>query len=244
MEVRVDGQLLILDAGTGIRPFGLTLPGGLDADILFTHSHVDHICGIPFFAPLFKTGNRFVLWAGHLLPTHHLPDVLADYMAAPLFPIKPGVFSAAVEYRDFVAGTDIEPRPGLRIRTAPLFHPNGATGYRIDSGGRSFCYVTDTEHRPGHADQNVLDLIRGADVLVYDCTYTDEQFANYQSWGHSTWQEGVRLCNAAGVGRLVIFHHDPGHDDAFMDNVGVIAAMARPGTVVAYEGMELSLNPA
>ena len=140
---------------------------------------------------------------------------------------------------DFRAGETLEPRPGIRIRTAPLNHPNGATGYRVEFGGKAACYVTDTEHVIGELDENILELIQGADILIYDSTYTDDEFETYVGWGHSTWQEGVRLCQAAGVRTLAIFHHDPGHDDAAMDRIGEQLAQAFPGAVVAREGMIL-----
>jgi phosphoribosyl 1,2-cyclic phosphodiesterase len=127
------------------------------------------------------------------------------------------------------------------VRTAVLNHPNGATGYRIEHAGRSLCYVTDTEHVPGRLDPNVVELARGADLLVYDCTYTDAEYPRYAGWGHSTWEEGVRLCEAAGVRRLAIFHHDPARDDAAMDEIAAAAEERRPGTIVAMEGM--TLNP-
>ncbi|MFQ5467722.1 MAG: MBL fold metallo-hydrolase, partial [Kiloniellaceae bacterium] len=133
------------------------------------------------------------------------------------------------------------PRPGVNLRTAPLNHPNGATGYRIEYDGRSLCYVTDTEHVPGSPDRAVLDLIKDADTVIYDCTYTDDEFPKYISWGHSTWQEGVRLCDRAGVGRLVVFHHDPSHDDGIMDRIAAAAEAARPGTIVARDGMVLKI---
>src|SRR3546814_1734937 len=85
------------------------------------------------------------------------------------------------------------------------------TGYRVDFAGRSLCYVTDTEHDEERLDRNVLELIEGADLVIYDSTYTDEEFSKFRNWGHSTWQEGVRLCDKAGVGKLVLFHHDPSH---------------------------------
>ncbi|MFP3422441.1 MBL fold metallo-hydrolase, partial [Bacillus sp. SIMBA_161] len=85
--------------------------------------------------------------------------------------------------------------------------------------GRSVCYVTDTEHVPGVPDHEILALIEGADLVIYDCTYTDEEFPEKVGWGHSTWQEAVRLCQSANVGQLAIFHHDPDHDDAFMDRI-------------------------
>src|SRR3546814_20313018 len=121
---------------------------------------------------------------------------------------------------------------GISLRTAPLNHPNGATGYRVDYGGKSICYITDTEHMPGQPDRNILELIAGADIVIYDSTYTDAEFPRYVSWGHSTWQEGARLADAAGAGRLVIFHHDPSPDDDFMDGIDSDAARATPGTLV------------
>jgi phosphoribosyl 1,2-cyclic phosphodiesterase len=121
-----------------------------------------------------------------------------------------------------------------------LNHPNRATGYRIEFGGKSICYVTDTEHVPGAPDANVLKLIHRADIVIYDSTYTDDEFSRFKGWGHSTWQEGVRLCDQAKVGRLAVFHHDPAHDDDFLDHIATEAERARRGTIVAREGLTLS----
>ena len=120
-------------------------------------------------------------------------------------------------------------------------HPNGATGYRIEHGGKAIVYVTDTEHVPGKPDQNILGLIEGADAVIYDSTYTEEEFPNRIGWGHSTWNEGMRLCQAAGAKRLAIFHHDPDHNDDFMDKLAAEAKATWSETVVAREGMEISV---
>ena len=243
LEIRCGNKLLIFDAGSGLRALGRELcdQNGLDIDLFLTHSHHDHIVGLPFFGPLFNTRNRVRLWAGHLQPERTLHDVLNQFMAPPLFPVPPKIFCANVSFHDFNAGETLTPAPGVVIRTAPLNHPNGATGYRIEFGDHAICYVTDTEHKPGEPDQNILKLISGAEYMIYDCTYTDEEFPKYVTWGHSTWQEGSRLCEAANVGKLVVFHHDPSHDDDFMDKVAKDAEAARPGTVVAREGMVLRL---
>ena len=241
LEVRCGPHLLIFDAGTGVRRLGESLTGdsGTTGDLFLTHTHLDHIVGLPFFGPMYDPKNRMRLWAGHLLPHMTLHEALSKFMVAPLFPVPIKIFSCNVSFHDFKAGETLAPRPDIRLRTAALNHPNGATGYRIEYGGQSICYVTDTEHEEGQRDQTILDLIRDSDIVIYDSTYTDDEYPNYRGWGHSTWQEGVRLCDEAGVKRLVIFHHDPGHDDVFMDGIAKAAEAMRPGTVVAREGMVL-----
>ncbi len=242
LEVRCGPHVLIFDGGTGLRPLGLHLRSEepLDADLFFSHSHLDHISGLPFFASLFNPRNKLRMWAGHLLPGRTLKQVICVMMADPLFPVPIDIFTAETSYLDFRAGETLTPRPGVMLRTAALNHPNGATGYRIEFGGRSICYVTDTEHAPGHRDEAILDLIRGSNLFIYDATYTDEEYPRYASWGHSTWEEGVRLANDASVRRLVLFHHDPSHDDAWMARIAEAAAKSRPGTVVAREGLTLT----
>jgi phosphoribosyl 1,2-cyclic phosphodiesterase len=242
LEIGVAGRRLIFDGGTGLRPFGAALSkdGPADLDIYFTHTHLDHIIGLPFFMPIYKKGSQVRLWAGHLAPEDTLKSVLSGMMKAPFFPVPMQNLAAEISFHDFTAGETLTPAPGVTIRTAPLNHPNRATGYRVGYGGKSICYLTDTEHIPGKPDRNVLDLIAGADIVVYDCTYTDDEFPKYVGWGHSTWQEGARLCEAAGARQLVIFHHDPGHDDAAMDRIGAAAAKLFPGATVAREGMVLS----
>ena len=155
VEVMCGVQRLILDAGTGLRALGASLNGqhGLKAHIFLTHTHIDHINGFPFFRPAYSPKNRFELWAGHLGGhTGALQAVLADLMRAPIFPVPLDIMHACIAFHDFAAGAVIEAARGVVLRTAPLNHPNGATGYRIEYGGKAICYVTDTEHREGELD--------------------------------------------------------------------------------------------
>ncbi len=250
LEVTAGGRRLIFDARTGIRPLGLELArqAPLDIDIYFTHTHLDHLSGLTFFSPLFDKRNSVRLWAGHLEPPYTLKKVVSNLMQAPIYPVTLDVFQATVSFTEFKAGDDLSCGQAVAMRTAPLHHPNGATGYRIEYGGKSICYITDTEHREGARDKTIVKLCRDADVMIYDSSYTDAEYPRYRGWGHSTWQEGVRIADAAGVGTLVIFHHDPSHGDAFMDDIAREAAAQRPGTaagglprvVVAHEGLTLA----
>jgi phosphoribosyl 1,2-cyclic phosphodiesterase len=241
VEIRCGDRVLIFDAGTGIRPLGKQLVQSLpaQADIFFTHTHLDHIVGLPFFAPLYKPGSKIRIWSGHLEAPLTFKDALTHLMAPPLFPVPPAVFVSEPEFKDFNAGDTLQPMDGITLRTAPLNHPNGATGYRVEWQGKSICYVTDCEHNGKGPDPVVVDLIRGTDIFIYDTSYTDEEYPIYTGWGHSTWQEGVRLADAAQVKTLVLFHHDPSHTDAVMDKISAAAVDARPGTVTAREGMIL-----
>jgi phosphoribosyl 1,2-cyclic phosphodiesterase len=241
IEVRCGRRLLILDAGTGLRALGAELAGQqIDTDLLLTHTHLDHLAGLPFFPPLFAKGNRFRLWAGHLMGhPESLRQVIHRMVEAPLFPVPLDAMAAELEFKQFHAGEDVPIGHGIAVRTAPLNHPNGATGYRIEYGKHSICYVTDTEHRIGERDANILRLIRGTDIFIYDCTYTDEEYPDFKGWGHSTWQEGARLAEAAGVKTLVVFHHAPEHIDRDMDAIADAVRHVAPDAVIAQEGMVL-----
>ena len=240
LEIRCGNVPVVIDGGTGMRTLGARLATERleRIDVLLTHTHFDHIAGVPFFRPAYVKDTFVCFSAGHLQPEQTLESVLCGMMIAPLFPVPLNVFRAC-EYRDFTSGDSFDLGSGIAVRTCPLNHPNRATGYRIDFAGKSICMITDTEHVPGQLDRNIVDLVRGADIMVYDAMYTDDEFPKFVGWGHSTWQEALRIADAAGVRTAVISHHDPDHDDAFMDDVARQAEAMRPGTVVAREGLVL-----
>jgi phosphoribosyl 1,2-cyclic phosphodiesterase len=243
IEVQAGEHRFVMDAGTGIRNFGKVI---FEEDIrkvylLLTHTHWDHINGFPFFTPAYDPRRSITIMAGHLKGQGGVQNVLSTQMHNPMFPVPLEAMQAQLDFKDFEAGEDLALYDDLIVRTAPLNHPNGATGYRIDYDGKSVVYVTDTEHIPGKPDQNILGLIEGADMVIYDSTYTEEEFPEKIGWGHSTWNEGMKLCKAANVKQLAIFHHDPEHLDDFMDDIEVQAQKEWDNCFVCREGMDITL---
>ena len=245
IEVSCGGTRIILDSGTGIRNLGhwLIRKNVHQATMLLSHVHWDHICGFPFFSPAFHKDFSLCIMAGHLSAFGGVRNVLAGQMTTPTFPVPIDALHATLSFEDFKAGDTftLPANPRVKITTASLNHPDGATGYRIEYAGKSLCYVTDTEHVAGMPDQNILGLIEGTDLLIYDSTYTDAEFNGKIGWGHSTWQEGVRLARAANVKTLAIFHHDPDHEDQFMEKVESDARKIWSGAMVAREHMRITL---
>ena len=244
VEMRVGDRVLIFDAGTGIRNLGrdLVRRGVSHASIFLTHTHWDHINGFPFFVRAYDPGNNFDIFAGHLTGQGGVEKVFSSQMANPTFPVPLSAMRSKLTFYDFDTGITLHPAPEIAVRTAPLRHPNGATAYRVEYGGASVCYVTDTEHRPGQIDQTVLGFIAGADLVIYDASYTDDEFEKRVGWGHSTWREGIRLCRANGVGRLALFHHDPDHDDAIMAAIEKQAQAEWPPVFAARDEMVVEVT--
>ena len=244
IEVRCGEHVLVFDAGTGLRPLGLDLikdKNIRDVDIFITHCHLDHVVGLPFFAPLFRKGYRVRVWAGNLLPANSIERVMRMLMSSPLFPIQIEIFKAAIEFHDFRSGDVLRPHENVVLRTAALDHPDGSNGYRLEHGGRTFALVSDTEGFPGKCDNDLVSLADHADLAVYDATYTEDEIVSRIGWGHSTWLRGIRLAEKANVKHLCLFHHDPSHDDDFMDTLAAEANDVRAGTVTAREGQIIDL---
>ncbi len=248
VEMRVGGKRLIFDGGTGLRVLGQSLLSQMpvEAYMFFTHSHWDHIQGFPFFVPAFIKGNRFHIYGAVAPNGATIEQRLNDQMLHPNFPVPLQIMGAQLEFNDLGVGETVQ-LGDVTIENALLNHPGEAVGYRISSQGCSAAYITDTEHFPDRLDENVLWLARNADVMIYDATYTDQEYYSEKTskvgWGHSTWQEAVKVAKAANVKKLVIFHHDPLHNDDFLDSVAEQVGQQFPDSLMAREGQSIQLVP-
>jgi phosphoribosyl 1,2-cyclic phosphodiesterase len=247
IEMLVNGERLIFDGGTGLRVLGqkLLAETPVKASLFFTHSHWDHIQGFPFFVPAFVPVNQFDIYGAIAPNGSTIEQRLNDQMLHPNFPVPLQIMGAKLKFCDLDIGETLSLAEGITVESALLNHPGEAVGYRVSWQDHAAAYITDTEHFPDRLDENVMWLARNADVLIYDATYTDEEYHHPKTskvgWGHSTWQEAVKIAQAAQVKTLVIFHHDPLHDDLFLDDMEQQVIAARPNSVVAREGMVLDL---
>lgn len=248
IEMRVGGKRLIFDGGTGLRVLGQSLLSQMPVEgyMFFTHSHWDHIQGFPFFVPAFIKGNRFHIYGAVAPNGSTIEQRLNDQMLHPNFPVPLQIMGAQLEFQDIQIGETVK-IGDIEVENALLNHPGEAVGYRVNWQGYAAAYITDTEHFPERLDENVLWLARNADVMIYDATYTDDEYYSKTTskvgWGHSTWQEAVKIAKAANVKRLVIFHHDPIHNDDFLDRIGEQAAQQFPNSLMAREGLSIQLIP-
>jgi phosphoribosyl 1,2-cyclic phosphodiesterase len=248
VEMRVGNHRLIFDGGTGLRVLGQNLLSQMpiEAHMFFTHSHWDHIQGFPFFVPAFIKSNSFRIYGAIAPNGATIQQRLNDQMLHPNFPVPLQIMGADLKFNDIEIGHSVE-IDDVKIENALLNHPGEAIGYRVNWRDYAVAYITDTEHYPDRLDDNVLFLARNANVLIYDATYTDEEYASEKSpkvgWGHSTWQEAVKVAKAANVKKLVIFHHDPLHNDDFLDRIGEQVAQNFPDSLMAREGLSIQLIP-
>ncbi|CAH2573101.1 MBL fold metallo-hydrolase [Planktothrix agardhii] len=248
VEMRVGSERLIFDGGTGLRVLGQSLLAQMPVTghLFFSHYHWDHIQGFPFFVPAFIKINTFYIYGTIAPDGSTVQHRLNDQMLHPNFPVPLQIMGADLKFVDINVGKSIKISDDIVVETALLNHPGEAVGYRVNWRNYAAAYVSDTEHFPDRLDENVLFLARNADVLIYDATYTNEEYYSEKTskvgWGHSTWQEAVKVAKAANVKRLVIFHHDPLHNDDFMDKTGEQVAEQFPNSLIAREGLSIQLS--
>lgn len=252
VAVEVAGEHLIFDAGTGIRPLGSDLAratgiGRVHANLFFSHLHWDHIQGFPFFGPAYVPGNRVDIW--HVRSGDggaNVRDVLAEQMRPPTFPVPLEIMGAELCFHELDQGQVV--RVGeARLRHTTVDHPNGCVAWRVEHDDHAIVYATDLEFEPDGLPSDLIELCRDADLLIFDAMYTPEEYAGLggpsrRGWGHSTFEAGAALAEAAGVRELCLFHHDPAHDDGFMDALAARARRRFRATSVAREGMVVEIG--
>lgn len=244
LEIRgADGAIAIFDAGTGIRNLGEVLlrqspKQGLKLHVFLTHYHWDHIQGLPLFPPLYAAENEVTFYASERLGS--LQQHLRGQMNAPYFPVKFDDIPASIHFVEMntksVAVSD------LRVNTFPMNHPQGAGGYRVESPAGVVVYASDLE--PGHVelDRVVREAAEGADTLIYDTQFTPEEYLTHRGWGHSHWREAAAVAHDARVKELILFHHDPGHNDDMVTEMQNQTRALFERTTSAKEGMVIEYD--
>lgn len=243
IELRHEGRRLLFDAGTGIREAAQELRAHKigDVDLFFTHTHYDHMIGLPFFEPIYAPDVTVNLWSGHLAGKSTTRELVEQFMRPPWFPVDPDICRATLGFNDFKGGDTLTPFPGIVMHTVRLNHPGGCIGYRIEWGGRVIALVYDTEHLAGKDDAAALFLMKDADLAIYDATYVEAEMPKRLGFGHSTWQEGVKLAKLAGTKKLALFHHAPERTDTQLDEIQALAQAEFPGAFVAFDEQSLQL---
>ena len=250
LEVELaNGSVFVLDAGTGIRELGAKLErrNVRRIQLLLTHLHLDHVEGLRFFGPLWDEQVEIDIW-GPPSPLVSLRDRIARAFSPPLFPIEIADVPARLNFNDVPREQWI--LDGATLRAEKIVHPGPTVGYRIESGDRTLAYLPD--HEPaltGSISERSLDWISGAslaaraDLLVHDAQFSEEEYSHRIGWGHSSSADAIAYSRAVGADRIVLFHHDPSHDDVWLDESeqraqlvagsnGVVPTLAREGMVL------------
>jgi phosphoribosyl 1,2-cyclic phosphodiesterase len=243
LEVRLDDdELIIFDAGTGIRNFGDHLINNgesVNAHLLITHPHWDHIQGFPFFKPAFISGNELTIIGTERLEKS-LSEIISEQMNRIYFPIQLHELKAKLHFKPILDEGEIE-LADCKLTTLYVNHPGFTVGYRLEYKGRTLVYISDNEpydrevsanlsnfeatvkqkfeSTTGDPNQRVFDFCRGADVLLHDATYTPEEYIDRVGWGHSHYLFTLRVAAEASVKQLYLFHHEPTHSDDKVDDI-------------------------
>lgn len=244
VRINNGSTLIIMDAGTGLRKLGNELmetefaQGKGVAHIFFSHAHWDHISGFPFFAPAYIKGNRFFLYGCHN-PDSPLRQILSRQQNWINFPVSLEEMASHIEFIDLQAGQKIKCAT-INISCFALNHPAGAFSYACSVSGKKVVYASDYEHE-AEFDLKLADFAGEADLLIYDAMFTPEEYQFKKGWGHSTYLEGIKIANSAGIKQLHLFHYNPEHSDQHIDEIERLAQKLFPQTFASKEGWEIEI---
>jgi ribonuclease BN (tRNA processing enzyme) len=240
-----DQQLIILDAGSGIRRLGQALvednPGRIVGTILISHTHWDHIQGLPYFEPAFTRNNRFVV-VGQKRVGQRLEEILARQIIEPYLPYDYKTLPADFHVKEVDNGEVFVIGDETIVRVANLKHPGGCLGFRIENAGSALTYCTDTTHTEGTVEETIIELAQDADLLIHDSHFSRESRQQFSHWGHSSWVEAGRAARAANVKCLALFHFSPDASDDYLEQEMLPQTQEIfPNTVLSREGLVLEL---
>lgn len=238
LEIQAGPHTLLVDCGSGVRLAGKTLARQKlsHADVLFTHTHMDHICGLPFFCLAYDPSTELNLWAGHIPPGGTLEEIVERMMSPPTFPVATSALNNTF-FRNFKAGAPLPLGPGRpTVHSTRLNHPGNCCGYRIEWHGSVIAVITDHEHGNDRVDAAIAEFVTGAHVMIYDAMYLEEEYPRFVGWGHSTPERALDLAARAGVKIPILFHHDPCRTDDELDVIAERVKRAFPSAEVAREG--------
>ncbi|MDO4531136.1 MAG: MBL fold metallo-hydrolase [Bacillota bacterium] len=234
--LKAKGKHILFDAGTGILK--AELPHA-EAHLLLSHVHIDHILGIPFWTPLFSENNRIHIYSEPRCGMS-IREQLANFLRPPYWPVGIDLFCGVREYHDISAGESFSLGDGVIVRTLRANHPDTCTAFRVEWENHAVVYALDYEHS-ADADKALIAFAKNCDVLIYDNTYTPTEYEKKIGWGHSTWEEGLRIKKAAAVKTLLLSHHATDHTDALLDDLQQKLTERNDQVFLAREGMEILL---
>ena len=238
---------LVIDLGSAARDLGRSLMAEAEAEgrpprveVLLSHLHLDHVMGLPFFAPFYAKGAQVRIRCGLSPDPDHARQALSIFAAPPYFPVQPMQMCGPV-WDVFRPGHAFE-AAGFQVTPIALHHPGGCCGFRIETGQGAICIIGDHEHGDPQIDAAVAEAVSGAAVLLYDAAYDDAGYERHRGWGHSTWRKGGGLAEGAGVALPIFHHHPPELDDDALDRREAEMRQVFPHARLARQGMRIRLG--
>jgi len=262
LEIRADDRLIIIDLGSGVRPLGDWLAandlkkfGKIKADIFLTHTHWDHIMGFPMFTPIYLPGTELKITSPVSLEGEDIKEIIENQLSYKYWPVRAQELAAKIEYNQLKEET-IDLGDGITIKTKFLNHPIFCLGYRVNYQNKSIATIYDHEPfrnlfadeetvKEGEAaaaeeNEKVRQFIKGADIVIHDAQYTDEEYRNHTGWGHCSYKHAIQTADGMGVKQFVLFHHEPTRTDSQLEHLKKNYINSKdPKIIIAKEGLVL-----